>query len=167
MDITAVKQAIINRVEFLTEIAKSKGLRYPKTTHDFTLRGRCAGQYVWSYSDSTLRWNLDIAKDNLNVYLSTTVPHELAHAIQRYHHPRSKSHGKEWKDCCKALVGHELLRCHKYKTTPARKVRRFKYSCDCMEHSVSTILHNRIVKGGRTYRCTKCKTPITISNLKN
>jgi len=168
MNTAFTKQAIINRVEELTKIATAKGLRYHHTTHDFGLRGRCGGQYAWCYRTSTasltksvLRWNLDIAKENLNDYLRTIVPHELAHAIQRYHFPHSMPHGKEWKQCCRALVGHELPRCHQYDTKPARIVKRYKYTCACKTHTVSSILHNRIQRG-RRYTCLSCKTPIGI-----
>jgi SprT protein len=170
MDTASTKQAIINRVEELTKIATAKGLHYPSTTHDFGLRGRCGGQYAWGYRTSTasftksvLRWNLDIAKENLNDYLTTTVPHELAHAIQRYHFPRSTPHGKEWKQCCRALVGHELPRCHQYETKPARIVKRYNYACACKTHAVSSVVHGRIQRG-RNYICTSCKTRIGISN---
>ena len=169
MDITTVKQAIIARVNELTRIASIKGLRYhEKTAHDFTLRGRCAGQYAVTYRGvttiypkSALRWNLEIAKNNLQEYLNTTVPHELAHAIQRYHYPHSTPHGKEWKRCCVALVGHELSRCHTFAFTPARNTNRYAYTCKCMAHSVSSVIHNRIMRGMQ-YRCKICKTYISI-----
>jgi SprT protein len=175
MDITTVKQAIIARIDELTRIASIKGLRYhEKTAHDFTLRGRCAGQYVATYRGvttsfpkSTLRWNLDIAKNNLQDYLNTTVPHELAHAIQRYHYPHSTPHGKEWKRCCVALIGHELSRCHTFAFTPARKTKKYTYTCNCTTHSVSSVIHNRIIKG-RHYTCNDCHSRIVLqSNFAN
>jgi len=177
MDITTVKQAIIARIDELTRIATYMGLRYPaKTIHDFSLRGRCAGQYVYSYRGvpvtfvkSVLRWNLEIAKSNLREYLDTTVPHELAHAIQRYHYPTSQPHGAEWKRLCVALIGRELPRCHSFDVTPARKTKRYTYTCNCdsKKHNISSVIHNRIMNG-RYYRCNDCYSRIVLqSNFAN
>ena len=173
MDTTTVKQAIIARIDELTRIATYMGLRYPaKTIHDFSLRGRCAGQYVYSYigvttsfTKSVLRWNLDIAKNNLQDYLNTTVPHELAHAIQKYHYPTSQPHGAEWRRLCVALVGHELPRCHSFDVTLARKTKRYTYTCNCdsKTHNISSVIHNRIMKG-RYYRCNDCYSRIVLQS---
>jgi len=129
----------------------------------FNLKGGTAGQYHFlkGSSDSKgsyFRFNIDIANANGKKLYKDTVVHEVAHYIARSLAKGKyiKPHGKEWKSVMNAL-GVNPERCHSY-TIPksTRKLKYFDYICDCDTHSISSIIHNRILKGQKRY-CKKCK----------
>ena len=169
-----IRNQIINEIQKYREIAASKGYSLPVVPIDFSLKGGCAGQAVHRRFDGKpikLRFNLELAARHPEEFLDRTVPHECAHVLQFQRNPNSKPHGSEWDFFCRLLTGSTMPRCHSYNTTEikqTRKVQRIKYVCDCGEHNVSSIVHNRIMNG-RTYHCLKCKTDIRqlVATLKN
>lgn len=119
----------------------------------FDLRGMAAGQM--HLRANLLRYNLVMAERQLEVFLSTTVPHEIAHAVcQTLHGRRARPHGPEWRRICVALGG-DGRRCHNFVSVPARRVRRFRYICACRSWDLSVIRVNRIRRGAR-YHCRRC-----------
>lgn len=135
----------------------------PETEIDFSLRGRCAGQARVHRSGATLlRLNLTLLTENLTDFLKQTIPHEVAHLViswqarQKNRHPRP--HGPEWQsvmqNCYKLLP----VRCHSYRTTPARIVpRNVLYRCGCREHRLTVIMHKRLSKSHQAL-CKSCRT---------
>jgi SprT protein len=161
IEIATAKRLIFDRVEHYRQVAIDKGaMRYDEyLPHpDFSLRGTCAGQA----NDRLLRFNLDIAVNNIEAFLDDIVPHEIAHVIQRRKYPYSKSHSPEWKKYCILLTGRELARCHTFDCQKARIVRRKKYTCGCMGKifNLSTIKINRINRGAK-YVCPQCRIELT------
>jgi len=129
----------------------------------FNLKGGTAGQYRFlkgasDLKDSYFRFNIDIAKENGKKTYEDTVIHEVAHYITRSlaNGKYVRPHGKEWKSVMNKL-GVVPERCHSY-TVPksTRKLKYYDYKCDCMTHNISSIIHNRILKGQKRY-CKKCK----------
>ncbi|NBC47892.1 MAG: hypothetical protein GVY22_07870 [Gammaproteobacteria bacterium] len=128
----------------------------------FDLRGRTAGQVrIRSRSDYLIRYNLELLRRGGADFLERTVPHEVAHVVahERFG-PMIRPHGPEWQRIMRTL-GAEPSRCHNYDVTDLgqRRLRRFDYHCSCAEHCLTSIRHNRIVKGQRYY-CRRCGEPL-------
>jgi SprT protein len=119
------------------------------------IKGKVAGYYCFKNGQKYLRFNPSIYKENKDTY-DDVIVHEVAHYVTHELYPGSKPHGKEWKGVMRSL-GKEPERCHAYKVTPARKLKTFKYKCDCMEYELTSIRHNKILKG-HYYTCQKCKS---------
>ena len=140
-------------------------IKLPEASIDFSLRGRCAGQAIVERTGATcLRINLQLLRENLDDYLSQTIPHEVSHLVvnwqARKKRLKPRPHGTEWQTFMRDCFGLEATRCHSYQTTPARIVPRpFLYACSCREHRLTSIMHNKI---GLSYQalCKACRTPL-------
>ena len=112
---------------------------------------------------NVIRFNQTPLSENLDDFLRQTVPHEVAHLVNRTLNGQFvRPHGQEWKSIMQAF-GLAPLRCHSYRVENSRvvKQRRHTYRCECREHSISQTTHNRIQKGWR-YSCRFCGIFITI-----
>jgi SprT protein len=140
-------------------------IKLPAALIDFSLRGRCAGQACVDRKGTTrLRINLQLLDENFDDFLTQTIPHEVAHLVvnwqARKKRLKPRPHGTEWQAVMLNCFGLEPKRCHSYQTTPARVVPRpFLYTCNCREHLLTSIMHNKI---GRSYQalCKVCRAPL-------
>jgi len=160
-----MKNFILDSVE--KTIKKSEKIysrRFDRIPIKFNLKGSTAGQYCYikgsnSSNGSYFRFNLDIAIENGKSSYKSTVIHEVAHHISRVMAEGKyiKPHGVEWKRVMSDL-GLNPVRCHSY-TVPekTRRLKYFDYECDCQTHNVSSIIHNRMLKGQKRF-CKKCKS---------
>jgi SprT protein len=116
------------------------------------LRGVCAGRA----SSEVIWYNPTIALANLEKFITRTVPHEVAHVVDRRLNG-SSSHGPRWKKIMKDF-GVPAARCHSYSkgVVKTRELKRFAYRCECRTHSLTSILHNRMCRGQRRW-CKTCK----------
>ncbi|MCW8944600.1 MAG: hypothetical protein OQL27_07480, partial [Sedimenticola sp.] len=59
----------------------------------------------------------------------------------------------------------EASRCHSYDVSRSsrRSLKRFSYQCECRTHELTSIRHNRVLKGLR-YHCVNCKQPLEQSS---
>lgn len=145
------------------------GLAIPPPMIKFDLKGQTAGMVKYRRFGPTLvRYNLKLLSDNRMHFIAQTIPHEVAHvvAIARYGR-RIRPHGPEWQNLMH-FYNATPERCHRYDVTaqPGRKLKRFKYQCSCQDHQLTSIRHNRVLKG-QTYLCRTCATPLTIAPLGN
>ena len=132
---------------------------FKKVDYVFDLKGKTAG--IANAGKNKIRYNLDIARENREHFLLSTVPHEVAHIIQRRLYPCSKPHGIEWRAVMRKLGISNPSRCHSYAVTPAKIHKKFEYKCLCHEpHLVGKKIHSNIQSGAR-YTCRKCKTVLT------
>ena len=163
-DLRQQAEAAVRRAE---ECARNfYGIKLPDAVIDFTLRGRCAGQArVERNGDTCLRINQQLLVENLDDFLSNTIPHEVSHLIvnwqARKKRQRPRPHGPECQAVMQSCFNLEPKRCHSYQTTPARIVPRpFLYNCNCREHLLTSIMHNKI---SRSYQalCKACRTPLS------
>ena len=156
--VTGVRRAERQAQEFYS-------IKLPEASIDFSLRGRCAGQAIIEQTGATcLRINLQLLRENLEDYLVQTIPHEVSHLVvnwqARKKRLKPRPHGTEWQAIMRDCFGLEAIRCHSYKTTPARVVPRpFLYACSCREHRLTSIMHNKI---GLSYQalCKACRKPL-------
>lgn len=124
----------------------------------FDLRGRSAGQMrIDASGRATIRYNPALLLRHGEDFLKRTVPHEVAHYLAFVHHGRGiRPHGPEWQEMVRALGG-VPDRCHAYDVAglSVRTTRRFPYHCQCGDHQLSSVRHNRIIRGV-CYLCRDC-----------
>lgn len=126
---------------------------------DWNLRGTCAGSATWK--QNLIRLNPILLCENKTQFINETVPHEVAHLLNRaLNGPLVSPHGPEW---CGIMVALGLApqRCHTYDITNARvrQERRYSYKCNCRPHSISQRIRNRLMRGA-VYRCVHCGSEI-------
>jgi len=126
---------------------------------EFKLRGRSVNAWANRYKN-LLNFNLGAANMDLDRYLATTVPHEVAHLVApELHSHRIRPHGREWKNVMHSF-GVKPDRCNSYGQRPAFKQQRHAWHCACQQHDLSTTVHNRMM-GGQRRSCTRCKKSLT------
>jgi len=153
-----VLECIIKAESFLT-----KKIDIP--TIDYSLKGRCAGQFQWNKYDatkSTLRYNLVLASENIETFLCETVPHEIAHYIQ-YILGAKPGHKTSWKNIMRMVFNTTTKRTHDYSiANSARNTVWYIYNCSCgCAIRISKTLFNKM-KNGTFYQCAGCKNRIQI-----
>ena len=122
-------------------------------------KGRAAGK-AW---DTGIALNLHLLQTNENEMLEETLPHEIAHCIQRQIYGNDvKPHGIEWQYIMRVIFNKTPNRLHKMKTIPAKKFKRVAYNCNCRVHLVTLVRHRRIIENRVTYKCKHCNSPITM-----
>ena len=147
-----LKTKIINRVlECLSIVSSKTGESFAEPTIHMDLKGHQAGQAIpgqW-----LLRFNPIIAKQDPERFVHEVSAHEVAHLVT-YKIWKTLDHGSDFKKVMEWLQV-KANRCHDFKSEPSRIIRRFDYSCSCTNHRLTTIRHNRILKG-QSYRCRNC-----------
>jgi len=149
-------------VKTVKKAEKIYGKSFPMIPIDFDLKGKTAGMYCWGFKRSYLRFNLEIAKINKEGF-DTTVIHEVAHFIARALNMGKyiKPHGIEWKNVMRSLGISNPKRCHSYSVASSSRMTYYKYKCECQEHELSAIIHNRIQRNPDYYRaCKRCKAKL-------
>ena len=115
-------------------------------------RAKVRGEY--GYIDLNYRLFVDNPDQLKQTYL-----HELAHVVQRKRHgydKRVKSHGIEWQRIMRDF-GLNPDRCHSMDVSAYKsKRKRFLYKCGCQTHALSSIRHNKMLRGQARYSCTQC-----------
>lgn len=166
-----MQDAILQKVEESFQIAE----RFFNTTFErpkniiFKRNGRTAGHS--NYSKRELMFQLDLAEHNREDFLKQVVPHEVAHYVQRavYGYRNVSHHGREWKYIMSRVYRLVPDRCHTYDTsvTETRLRNRFIYTCKCSEYKVSSVRHNRMVKGIQSYKCLRCNSTLVFKSPDN
>ena len=150
-------------VELASEIYGRK-FRMPSVSIE--LGGACAGKA--NYSRWLVKYNPEIYLRHKSDFENRTVPHEIAHLIAHtLAGKRVKPHGWEWQNVMHKL-GVDAARCHNYNVEGISRhhPRPYVYSCNCREHKLTSILHNRIQKGNWR-KCLACGTRISFVWLEN
>ncbi len=151
----------------LTErLLANAGNRFPRAPGPvqvrFDLTGKTAGMVLFPHRGTpVIRYNAVLLEENGDHFLNRTVPHEVAHIVaRRQFGKRIRPHGKEWREVMR-LFNAESSRCHNYDTTRSsrRQMKRFTYRCTCQTHQLSSVRHNRVLRG-QTYLCVSCKQPL-------
>ncbi len=135
----------------------------PSVDVRFDLKGRSAGlAYFRRQGRPLIRYNDQLLMENQSHFLAQTVAHEVAHVVARIlYGNRIRPHGREWQ-AVMAFFGADARRCHEYDTSrvPTRKLKRFEYRCGCRQHLLTSIRHNRVLRGQRYY-CRSCGQSLT------
>lgn len=151
------QSAILTR-QLLCRASEHFNIDLPCRDIRFDLRGKAAGMVVFPRTGNPyIRYNKLLLEQNGEAFLSQTLPHEVAHLVAYVLHGRSiRPHGKEWKAVME-FFGADAVRCHNFSLDnhSVKKLRRFTYACQCSRHQLTSIRHNRILKGQR-YLCRRC-----------
>jgi SprT protein len=134
----------------------------------FNLKGRSAGMYRVRYGKGLIfasqlreiRYNPYIFSKYFTDNYTTTIPHEVAHYVTDilYGLKNIKPHGKEWKAVMHAFGADTSVTAdYDLAGIPLKKQSVFTYRCDCREHQLSSIRHNKIRKRRYQYYCNYCK----------
>ena len=143
-------------VEKASEQLKQKIGRIPVL---FDLTGRTAGMYRVKRNQRCIRYNPFIFARYYKDSLQNTVPHEVAHYVVDHIYGRKsiKPHGRQWQSVM-ALFNREPKVTGNYDLTglPGRNYATFAYRCQCKTHQLTSIRHNRILRGQTQYSCNRC-----------
>lgn len=160
--ISAIESAYLRLEPTAKALVLGQGKKFPEIKLSYDLRGAAAGQCrISNHGVIELRFNLDLAAQDSERFLRTTVAHELAHAITWKCYPKAKPHGTEWKQHMRHFGIDKPERCHNLKVTNVHTQKLWLYECACQLHKLSTTRHNRARKGIRQYICKACGEPLT------
>lgn len=131
----------------------------------FDLRGRTSGMFCAQGKQYWIRYNPWIFEKHYDESLAITVPHEVAHYVCHLLYgkgrKRPKPHGREWKSIMSEFGIAANATCKlDISDLPQKRLKRFSYECSCNNHQLTSIRHNRIVRGLSSYMCPKCKSPL-------
>lgn len=132
----------------------------------FDLRGKTSGMYVLRghilKREQWIRYNPTIFAKHFEESCASTIPHEVAHYVcYEMHGRKPKPHGKEWRAIMQAFGVPAEATCKlDLSDIPHKRLKRFDYACNCSEHQLSSIRHNRIQRGQSRYICPKCRQPL-------
>lgn len=134
------------------------------------------------YGCSELMFNLFYYHQNPTQYLSTTVPHEVAHWIDIELHGLNRKNGRwdlhpnSWKTIMVNVfkLPPKVTNDQKYVVPTTRITKKYPYTCNCenVTHCMSSQIHNKILSG-RNFVCTNCRGKLkyahqpTVEFLKN
>jgi SprT protein len=137
----------------------SLGVKLERAKIVYDLKGATAG---YAYGTRLIRLNSTMLNDPryYDDMVNQVLPHEIAHCVVHDLYPKAKSHGWEW-----ANIMHRLNlpadRCHQYDVVPAKKTKKFRYTCSCgTKHEMGSTRHRR-AQSGISYRCAKCRGRVT------
>jgi SprT protein len=165
----AQRQDVVNKTHAYIEQASDLfSLKDKAVEITFDLKGRAAGMYRVKYCKSRIfmrqkreiRYNPFIFSKYFEDNYATTIPHEVAHYVTDiiYGLKNIKPHGKEWKAIMHAFKADASVTAnYDLSGIPLKKQSLFTYQCDCREHQLSSIRHNKIKKHRYQYSCNKCK----------
>ena len=177
-----MKERILTKIEeSLLKADKFYGKTFSRPKNIiFKRSGTCGGHSCYGRSEHMFQ--LDFAEAN-DDYIEHIVPHEVAHWVDTELHgnqytdatwsrkkgrwvKRRISHGNTWKVIMVRVMGIPATTTHDYNLgdTKVKKQERFDYSCECGQvYMLSKTRHNWIVKGKKSYSCTKCGRGITLN----
>ena len=99
-----------------------------------------------------------LRKEGWDIYLAETISHEIAHLVCNAAPHLGAKHNTGWQDVHRTLGGSGEQFYHGYTLTPARVVRKWRYTTTEGYHTiVSTVRHNRI-QSGTIYRIRDTST---------
>jgi len=169
---TAQQQQVIEQTQTYIKKAQDLFTLKNKTVEiTFDLKGRCAGMYrikkgkgrIFPRPQREIRYNTFIFAKYYSDNCQTTIPHEVAHYVTDmiYGLRNIKPHGKEWKAVMHAFDADPSVTAnYDLSGIPLRKQSLFTYQCDCRQHQLSAIRHNKITKHRYQYFCNSCKQPL-------
>ncbi|VAW55374.1 hypothetical protein MNBD_GAMMA06-1503 [hydrothermal vent metagenome] len=163
------KQEVIRQTQnYVKQAADLFNLSIKNIDITFNLKGRTAGMYriklykkrFFIQPQREIRYNDYIFSKYFDDNFATTIPHEVAHYVTDviYGLKNIKPHGKEWKAVMFAFDADASVTAnYDLSGIPLKKQSLFTYQCDCREHQLSSIRHNKIKKHHCQYFCRSCK----------
>ena len=166
------QQQVVDKTHgYIEQAADLFNIKNKAVEISFNLKGRAAGMYrvkrqkhhFFGRQKREIRYNSFIFSKYFDDNFTTTIPHEVAHYICDviYGLKNIKPHGKEWKGIMQAFGANASVTAnYDLSGIPLKKQTLFTYQCDCREHQLSSIRHNKIKKHDYQYLCKTCKRVI-------
>ena len=169
------QQVIDETNAWITRAEKLFDIKVKPVDIQFNLKGRCSGMYrikqkkklFFSHCQREIRYNPYIFSKYFEDNFTTTIPHEVAHYLTDLLHglKNIKPHGSEWKAVMFAFGADASVTAdYDLSGIPVKNQSRFSYQCDCREHQLSAIRHNKIKKRHYKYYCNACKQALRLKN---
>lgn len=110
-----------------------------------------------------IQLNLDMLLENTHQFIEEVIPHELAHLIAyKQFGGRIAPHGKEWQMVMEQVFHSDARRTHSFNLPEPSKQNRYRYHCQCQEHLLTKIRHQKIQRQQTQYYCKKCGCQLSI-----
>ena len=173
------QQRVIDETNnYIAQANKLFNIKAKNIDIQFNLKGRSAGMYrikrnrkiFFSHCKREIRYNPYIFSKYFDDSFKTTIPHEVAHYISDIMHDLKniKPHGNEWKAIMQAFgVDASVTASYDLSGIPLNNRTLFSYQCDCREHQLGIIRHNRIKNNQNQYFCKSCKQVLYIKPKDN
>ena len=170
-----LKEKVNDKINFMKETILNKYgiIVNPSISYDLE-SSRSIG--LFSISEDKIFLNKHLLIEFGDVYIENVLVHEFCHSVifKIYPHQinikngkKIMPHGKEFKSVC-VLFGNEgkattsLFKNSQFlKNSKRKKQKKYSHSCQCRNHIVSGIKHNRMLKGNN-YICKHCKTRLDV-----
>jgi len=167
---TEQQQRVIDQTHvYIKQAAELFCVKIKPLEVSFNLKGRSAGMYrvkhqrnrfFISHQKREIRYNPYIFSKYFEDNVTTTIPHEVAHYISDvvYGLKNIRPHGQEWKKIMQFFGADASVRAsYDLSGIPLKKQNYYTYYCDCREHQLTSIRHNKIKKHHYQYLCNYCK----------
>ncbi len=173
------QQKVVNKTRaYIEQASELFNLKDKAVEISFNLKGRCSGMYRIKYGKGRIfirkqreiRYNPYIFSKYFEDNYTTTIPHEVAHYVTDiiYGLKNIKPHGREWKAVMHAFGADASVTAnYDLSGIPLKKQSLFTYQCDCREHQLTSIRHNKIKKRRYQYYCNVCKQTLKFKNELN
>lgn len=172
MQVTAeIRTRVTTKIQHGIDLAKRRyNIEINMPTVVYKKRGTTAG--VANYRTWTIDLNPVLLIENIDKFITRTVPHELAHLICDLVYPHAHRpgrgakrdvHGSYWKDIMRTLgvPSHEITRCHSYDVSTVKRVStRTSYAYKCItcndDFSIGPKRHARLLADPNVLTCRRC-----------
>ncbi|RKS84601.1 SprT protein [Orbus hercynius] len=105
-----------------------------------------------------IQLNLAMLLDNHSQFIDEVVPHELAHLIVYQKFGHVKPHGKEWQSVMTEVFKLAARRTHTFRLPESTIRQQYHYYCQCKNHLLTAIRHNKIRHHQAQYYCKNCRS---------
>ncbi|KAA3624277.1 MAG: metallopeptidase (SprT family) [Proteobacteria bacterium] len=149
------------------QAARCYGVQLADVAVVFDLGGASVGMYCARGGHRRIRFNPHLFARHFEENLRDTVAHEVAHYVVDVLFGREgvKPHGAQWREAMRKFGVTPTVR-HEFdlRGLSVRRQRRFAYVCDCREHQLTTVRHNRVVARRAVYHCRRCGAVLRMRN---
>lgn len=150
----ALQQAVMRCLRHKLQLANQHlGTQYPEPEVNYHQRGTSAGSACLQSFE--IRLNPVLLLENQHAFIDEVVPHELAHLLVYRQFGRVAPHGKEWRWMMEQVLHVPASRTHQFEVTSVRS-KTFNYQCQCQQHALTILRHNKVQRGESEYRCRQC-----------
>jgi len=122
--------------------------------------GQCSGKYSRKYN--ILTFDPLYLQNYTEVYLNTTVPHEVCHMVQWLKYTEQKHHGPVWKALMYTVGLDSNRTTDAYEVVRIRKTKTISYVCECMTHELTVRRAARVQNKIIRVRCKSCRAILTL-----
>lgn len=127
-------------------------------TLTFNQRGNVAG--TAHLQKNHIKLNPILFADNVDLFLSSVIPHEVAHIVSYQLYGRVKPHGYQWRFIMQEVFGVPPEVRHQMDVSKTRGA-VFNYWCECGTVELSLRRHNNVVRNKQQYLCRNCQRVLT------